>query len=51
MRPTFQVQSQTPVYEMLENMKSAGVQLAIVNESSGQQHVISIRDIIARLLP
>jgi CBS domain containing-hemolysin-like protein len=51
MRPTFQVQSQTPVYEMLENMKSAGVQLAIVNESSGHQHVISIRDIIARLLP
>jgi hypothetical protein len=32
-------------------MKKAGVQLAIVKDSSCNQHVISIRDVIARLLP
>lgn len=51
MRPCFQVESQTPVYEMLEKMKAAGVQLAIVNDKAGKQHVISIRDVISRLLP
>lgn len=51
MRPCFEVDSQTPVYEMLESMKKAGVQLAIVKDQSGNQHVISIRDVIARLLP
>lgn len=51
MRPCFQVESQTPVYEMLEKMKAAGVQLAIVNDKAGNQHVISIRDVISRLLP
>jgi CBS domain containing-hemolysin-like protein len=51
MRPCFLVESQTPVYEMLEKMKAAGVQLAIVNDRDGKQHVISIRDVIARLLP
>lgn len=51
MRPCFVVESQTPVYEMLEKMKAAGVQLAIVNDKDGKQHVISIRDVIARLLP
>jgi len=43
--------STTPVYEMLEAMKKAGVQLAIVKDAYGNQHVISIRDVIARLLP
>lgn len=51
MRPCFQVESHTPVYEMLERMKAAGVQLAIVTDPQGNQHVISIRDVIARLLP
>lgn len=51
MRPCFQVESHTPVYEMLERMKAAGVQLAIVTDQRGNQHVISIRDVIARLLP
>jgi CBS domain containing-hemolysin-like protein len=51
MRPCFEVMSTTPVYEMLEAMKKAGVQLAIVKDSNGNQHVISIRDVIARLLP
>lgn len=51
MRPCFQVESHTPVYEMLERMKAAGVQLAIVTDQQGNQHVISIRDVIARLLP
>lgn len=51
MRPCFQVASQVPVYEMLESMKAAGVQLAIVNDPNGDQHVISIRDVVSRLLP
>lgn len=51
MRPCFQVESQTPVYDMLEKMKAAGVQLAIVSDQAGNQHVISIRDVISRLLP
>jgi CBS domain containing-hemolysin-like protein len=51
MRPVFQVQYSEPVYAMLQRMKLEGVQLAVVTLEDGSQFVITIKDLIKRLLP
>lgn len=51
MRPVFQVQHAEPVYAMLQRMKLLGVQLAVVNLEDGSQYVLTIKDVIKRLLP
>lgn len=51
MRPAFQVSHEEPVYAMLQRMKHQGVQLAVVNLEDGSQFVLTIKDVIERLLP
>lgn len=51
MRPVFQVAHTEPVYAMLQRMKLLGVQLAVVNLEDGSQFVLTIKDVIKRLLP
>lgn len=50
-RPLLRVKSNVPVYELLRHMREAGVQLAIVGESSEAQYVLTIKDVIRRVLP
>jgi CBS domain containing-hemolysin-like protein len=49
-RPCHRVRAETPVYEMLREMREAGVQLALVDTPSGPQ-VLTIKDVIKRMLP
>lgn len=51
LRPCYQVASSLPVFDMLENMRSARVQLAVVSDQHGNQDVITLRDVMQRLLP
>lgn len=50
-RPLLRVKPEVPVYELLRHMREAGVQLAIVNEGPNAQHVLTIKDVIRRVLP
>jgi CBS domain containing-hemolysin-like protein len=50
-RPLVKVAPEVPVYELLRDMREAGVQLAIVGEHPGAQHVLTIKDVIRRVLP
>jgi CBS domain containing-hemolysin-like protein len=50
-RPLLRVKSNVPVYELLRHMREAGVQLAIVGERSDAQYVLTIKDVIRRVLP
>jgi CBS domain containing-hemolysin-like protein len=49
-RPCHRVSAETPVYEMLSEMRAAGVQLALVDTPNGPQ-VLTIKDVIKRILP
>jgi CBS domain containing-hemolysin-like protein len=49
-RACYRVAPETPVYEMLREMRATGVQLAIVETTNGPQ-VLTIKDVIKRILP
>lgn len=50
LRPCFEVDASTPVYELLQSMREKAIQLAIVNTAEGQL-VVTIKDIVRRILP
>lgn len=49
-RPVFQVEPGLPVYELLRQMREAQVQLAIVGEAGSAQYVLTIKDVMHRVL-
>ena len=51
LRPVFSTSADTPLHEMLTSMRSAGVQLALVNHADGLQSVVTVKDVIKRILP
>jgi CBS domain containing-hemolysin-like protein len=51
LRPVFKTTHDTPLHEMLKSMRQAGVQLALVSHPGGLQSVVTVKDIIKRLLP
>lgn len=51
LRPVFSTDAATPLYAMMQSMKEAGVQLALVKHGEGQQSVVTVKDIIKRILP
>lgn len=51
LRPVFSTSADTPLHEMLQSMKEAGVQLALVNHGEGLQSVVTVKDVIKRILP
>jgi CBS domain containing-hemolysin-like protein len=50
-KPVLQVGLDVPVYKLLEDMRSAGVQLAVVGNEPGAQGIVTIKDVIRRILP
>ena len=51
MRPVYRTSAETPLYAMLQSMKQAGVQLALVDHPGELQSVVTVKDIIKRILP
>lgn len=51
MRPVYKTSADTPLYAMLQSMKQAGVQLALVEHPGSLQSVVTVKDIIKRILP
>jgi CBS domain containing-hemolysin-like protein len=51
LRPVFSTSAETPLHEMLQSMKEAGVQLALVKHTGGLQSVVTVKDVIKRILP
>ena len=51
MRPVYKTSAETPLYAMLQSMKQAGVQLALVEHPGSLQSVVTVKDIIKRILP
>lgn len=51
LRPVFRTSAETPLHEMLQSMKEAGVQLALVSHQGGMQSVVTVKDVIKRILP
>jgi CBS domain containing-hemolysin-like protein len=51
LRPVFKTTADTPLHEMLQSMKEAGVQLALVEHEGGLQSVVTVKDVIKRILP
>ena len=51
MRPVYRTPAETPLYAMLQSMKQAGVQLALVDHPGNLQSVVTVKDIIKRILP
>jgi CBS domain containing-hemolysin-like protein len=51
LRPVFSTSAETPLHEMLQSMKEAGVQLALVKHTAGLQSVVTVKDVIKRILP
>ena len=51
LRPVFKTNEDTPLYEMLQQMNKARVQLALVDHADGTQDVVTIKDVIRRILP
>lgn len=49
-RPILRVRPEIPVYELLRTMREAGVQLAIVGDISTGEQVLTIKDVIRRVL-
>jgi len=49
-RPLMQVTPETPVYEMLNKMREAGVQIVVVSDGTSGQNIITVKDVIRRLL-
>lgn len=49
-RPVLRVQPHVPVYELLRHMREAGVQLALVDDGDSGAHVLTIKDVIRRVL-
>jgi CBS domain containing-hemolysin-like protein len=50
-RPVFAVLPSLPVYELLRQMREEGVQLALVRKSESEQYVLTIKDVLRRILP
>ncbi|MFZ7095480.1 CNNM domain-containing protein [Luteimonas dalianensis] len=50
-RPAFMLAAQTPVYEALARMRASSVQLAIVMDGSEVRGVVTLADILKRVLP
>ena len=49
-RPVFQVEPDLPVYELLRQMREAQVQLAVVGQAGSAQYVLTIKDVMHRVL-
>jgi CBS domain containing-hemolysin-like protein len=49
-RPLLRVKPDVPVYELLRHMREAGVQLAVVGDVTGAEQVLTIKDVIRRVL-
>ncbi|MGK0742610.1 hemolysin family protein [Leucobacter sp. Z1108] len=49
-RPVFQVEPDLPVYELLRQMREAQVQLAVVGGAGSTQYVLTIQDVMHRVL-
>ncbi|MGK0720996.1 CNNM domain-containing protein [Leucobacter sp. W1478] len=49
-RPVFQVAPDVPVYELLRQMREAQVQLAVVGGAGSPQYVLTIKDVMQRVL-
>ncbi|UAW96860.1 HlyC/CorC family transporter [Halopseudomonas nanhaiensis] len=50
-RVAFVLNSETPVYEALARMRKASVQLAVVTDETGLRGVVTLADIVKRVLP
>lgn len=50
-RPAFVLDAQTPVYEALARMRVSSVQIAIVMQSDAVCGIITLADILKRVLP
>lgn len=49
-RPVFRVDPDLPVYELLRRMREARVQLAVVGGAGAEQYVLTVQDIMQRVL-
>nr|WP_269808905.1 CBS domain-containing protein [Enterovibrio nigricans] len=50
-RNAFVLDSKTPVYEALARMRAASVQLAVVSKNGKMIGVVTLADILKRVLP
>lgn len=50
-RPAFQLDAQTPVYEALGRMRGSSVQLAVVMDNNEVRGIVTLADILKRVLP
>lgn len=50
-RPAFILKAETPIYEALANMRAASVQLAVVVSENRVAGVVTLADILKRVLP
>ncbi len=50
-RPAFMLSAQTPVYEALSLMRGSSVQLAVVTDEDGVRGIVTLTDILKRVLP
>jgi CBS domain containing-hemolysin-like protein len=50
-RATFALTARTPVYEALARMRENRVQFAVVTDESGMRGIVTLADILKRLLP
>lgn len=50
-RPAFILKAKTPIYEALANMRSASVQLAVVMNGNQITGIVTLADILTRVLP
>ena len=50
-RPAFTIEGSTPVYEVLREMQAKSVQLAIVESKGSFLGLVTLTDVIKRVLP
>lgn len=50
-RPAFRLDAQTPVYEALGRMRGSSVQLAVVMDNDEVRGIVTLADILKRVLP
>ena len=50
-RPAFVLKAKTPIYEALASMRAASVQIAVVTDGSRITGVVTLADILRRVLP
>ncbi|BDZ53293.1 hemolysin family protein [Agromyces marinus] len=50
-RPAFRVESSTPVYELLRRMREQRVQLAVVERGERLLGIVTLTDVVRRVLP